>query len=63
MKIVIRPPNINVVIKTTTKVELTIRLALGESDSLIYKLKANAIAPNNPYKHVSLTSNATTIPN
>ena len=45
MNILINPPNNNVVISTTTRVELTKRLEFGERDGFIYKLNANAIAP------------------
>lgn len=45
VKIDISPPNSKVVISTTTKVELTIRLLLGEREGLIWRLNANAIAP------------------
>lgn len=41
----ISPPNNKVVVSTTTKVELIIRLALGDSFLLIYRLSAKAMAP------------------
>lgn len=44
-KMDINPPNSNVVVRTMTRVELIIKLALGEIFLLIYKLKANAMAP------------------
>jgi hypothetical protein len=40
-----RPPNKREVTKTTTRVELTKRLELGERDGLIWRLRANAMAP------------------
>ena len=45
MKIDISPPNNSVVIKTTTSVELTIRLLFGEREGRIWMLKAKAMAP------------------
>jgi hypothetical protein len=45
VKIDIDPPNIKVVAKTTTKVEVTNRPALGAYTAFIYWLKAKAIAP------------------
>lgn len=41
----IKPPNKRDVTKTTTKVELTKRLELGDKEGLIYKLNAKAMAP------------------
>jgi hypothetical protein len=45
VKIDISPPNKSVVIKTTTSVELTIRLLFGEREGRIWMLKAKAMAP------------------
>lgn len=45
VNIVISPPKMRVVISTTTRVELTMRLALGDRDGFICRLSANAIAP------------------
>jgi hypothetical protein len=40
-----RPPKMRVVIRTTTKVELTRSPEFGDKDGLICKLSAKAIAP------------------
>jgi hypothetical protein len=45
VKIDMRPPNSKVVMSTTIRVELTMRLLFGDKDGLICKLRANAIAP------------------
>jgi hypothetical protein len=45
VKMDISPPKSKVVIRTTTKVELTIRLLFGEREGLIWRLNAKAMAP------------------
>lgn len=45
VKMLIRPPKMSVVIRTTTRVELTRSPELGDKDGLICRLSAKAIAP------------------
>ena len=53
---VINPPNTTVVTKTTTSVELTIKLRFGASLLSTAKLKAKAIAPLIiPLNHINIT--------
>jgi len=52
----INPPKSKVVNRTTTRVELTMRPELGESDGLIYRLSAKAIAPRMlPENHINIS--------
>jgi len=57
--IAISPPKKRVVTKTMTKVELTIRLELGEKRGSICKLKPKAMAPKIKVKPLDVVTKLT----
>ena len=61
VKILMRPPKMSVVIRTTTRVELTRSPEFGDKDGLICKLSAKAIAPKS-LTRVRVTSDAAAEP-